>query len=57
MSQKSHYDYENQAWYDVASGKYDGCGHPVDMNCGCYGREHEGETVPKAIRDRYDDPE
>ena len=35
------YDYEKQAW--VVDGKYVRCGHPDEMNCGCYGREHEGE--------------
>ncbi len=37
------YDYENQAW--VKDGKYVRCGHPEEMNCGCYGREHEGEET------------
>ena len=32
------YDYKNQAW--VRHGKYQNCGHPPDMDCGCYGREH-----------------
>lgn len=36
------YDYENQAW--VHMGKYLRCFHPEEMNCGCYGREHEGES-------------
>jgi hypothetical protein len=35
------YDYENQAW--VVNGIYVDCGHPSDMACGCYGREHKGE--------------
>lgn len=35
------YDYNNQAW--VVDGKYARCGHPDSMNCGCYGRTHEGE--------------
>jgi hypothetical protein len=39
------YDYENQAW--VKDGKYIRCGHPEDMECNCYGREHEGEIVKK----------
>lgn len=35
------YDYDKQAW--VQKGKYVRCGHPEEMDCGCYGREHEGE--------------
>lgn len=35
------YDYDNQAW--VVDGKYEACGHPADMDCGCYSREHEGQ--------------
>ena len=37
------YDYENQAW--ILNGRYVRCGHPESMDCGCYGRAHEGETV------------
>lgn len=37
------YDYENQAW--VCEGKYVRCGHPEPMKCGCFGREHQGESV------------
>lgn len=37
------YDYDNQAW--VIDGRYVRCGHPEDMNCGCYGREYEGEET------------
>lgn len=37
------YDYENQAW--VENGKYVRCGHPEHMNCGCYGKAHEGEAA------------
>ena len=37
------FDYENQAW--VINGLYIRCGHPESMNCGCYGREHQGEAV------------
>ena len=36
------FDYKNQAW--VVGGKYVRCGHPETMNCGCYGKRHEGET-------------
>lgn len=41
------FDYKNQAW--VKDGKYVRCGHPESMNCGCYGREHEGQST-KAVR-------
>ena len=37
------YDYTNQAW--VLQGKYVRCGHPVSMNCGCYGLTHEGQET------------
>lgn len=40
------YDYERQAW--IVRGKYMRCSHPEGMVCGCYGREHEGETAPAA---------
>ncbi len=44
------YDYENQAW--VRNGVYVRCGHLGSMNCGCYGRIHEGEPVAKTeLRD------
>lgn len=33
------YDYVNQAW--VIGGLYVDCGHPEDMACNCYGREHK----------------
>ena len=39
----SGFDYARQAW--VKDGKYLRCGHPQTMNCGCYGKEHEGENV------------
>lgn len=35
------FDYEHQAW--VMNGKYVKCGHPDSMECGCYGKDHEGE--------------
>lgn len=38
------FDYENQAW--VVAGRYESCGHPQTMACGCYGRIHAGELVP-----------
>ena len=37
------FDYDNQAW--TKDGVYVRCGHPEAMECGCYGREHEGEKV------------
>ena len=37
------YDYVNQAW--VFNGKYVKCGHPETMNCQCYGKLHEGQSV------------
>jgi len=37
------YDYENQAW--VQGGKYVRCGHPDNMDCGCYGRKHTNEET------------
>ena len=37
------YDYEKQAW--IKDGTYQDCGHPPDMECGCYGRLHKGETA------------
>lgn len=35
------FDYINQAW--VLNGVYMPCSHPADMECNCYGTEHEGE--------------
>ena len=37
------YDYKNQAW--VKNGKYLRCSHPETMDCGCYGKIHEGEET------------
>jgi len=37
------YDYDNQAW--VIDGLYVRCGHPENMDCGCYGKRHEGEQT------------
>ena len=37
------YDYDRQAW--VHNGRYVRCGHPEARQCGCYGREHEGEAT------------
>ena len=41
--QKYSYDYGNQAW--IVGGKYRDCGHPEDMDCGCFGRKHKGEEA------------
>jgi len=35
------FDYVKQVW--VKDGFYVRCGHPKSMDCGCYGRLHEGE--------------
>lgn len=45
------FDYDHQAW--VGNGKYVRCGHPESMDCGCYGRLHEGEetTQPSLLSD------
>jgi hypothetical protein len=43
------FDYSRQAW--VKDGCYVRCGHPEAMNCGCYGRTHEGEQPPPGLRD------
>jgi hypothetical protein len=40
----TQYDYDNQAW--VVNGKYENCAHPASMECGCYGRLHQGENAP-----------
>ena len=37
------FDYRNQAW--IVGGKYRDCGHPEDMDCGCFGRKHKGEEA------------
>ena len=37
------YDYDRQVW--VKDGRYLRCGHQDEMDCGCYGKEHEGEEV------------
>lgn len=41
----SGYDYQNQAW--IQEFKYLRCGHVDEMNCNCYGKLHEGESVPR----------
>lgn len=37
------YDYNNQAW--VVNGVYVTCDHPINMSCGCYGRDHQGQKT------------
>jgi hypothetical protein len=37
------YDYKNQCW--IINGIIQRCGHPEAMDCGCYGKIHEGEEV------------
>ena len=44
------YDYRNQAW--VQDGKYIGCSHPASMDCGCFSRDHAGETLSAATAHR-----
>ena len=39
----THFDYTNQAW--IVNGRYVRCGHVDAMNCGCFGKLHEGEPV------------
>lgn len=43
-TEATRYDYERQAW--VVAGRYVRCAHPESMDCGCYGRVHEGERAP-----------
>jgi len=40
---KLSFDYDKQVW--IINGKYQNCGHPEDMNCNCYGRQHKDETA------------
>ena len=44
------YVYERQAW--VVDGRYDDCGHPEYMECGCYRRLHAGEQASQQTMDR-----
>ncbi len=39
--ERTHYDYERQAW--VVDGCYVDCGHLLAQPCRCYGRLHKGE--------------
>lgn len=36
------YDYDKQCW--IKDGVVQACGHP-EANCGCYGKDHQGEIV------------
>ena len=40
---KIRFDYDKQAW--TIDGVYVDCGHDANLECGCYGREHEGEKA------------
>ena len=45
------YDYKNQSW--VINGKYVACGHPITMDCKCYGKLHAGEdTIAAPVKKR-----
>lgn len=51
---KPQYDYDRQAWTVInAAGVrvYIRCGHPDDMECGCYGRAHHNQPVKNADLD------
>ena len=37
------FDYDKQAW--VVNGRYIRCGHPVGLDCKCYGTLHTGEET------------
>lgn len=37
------FDYDKQVW--IIDGVYQNCGHPKDMDCNCYGRQHKGQVV------------
>ena len=39
------YDYDKQCW--IKDGVVQACGHP-EANCGCYGKDHQGEIVTDA---------
>ena len=54
------FDYGRQAWVmSDAAGvwRWQRCGHPTEMMCGCYGREHAGEELSalelRWIHDNY----
>ena len=37
------FDYINQCW--IQDGIIQRCGHPENMDCNCYGKAHEGESL------------
>lgn len=47
------YDYERQAW--VIDGRYVNCGHPEGVDCGCYGRRHQGEETEIEIEEETEE--
>lgn len=47
------YDYQNQAWTAIVQATqtkrvraYLRCGHPIAMDCECYGKAHANQPVP-----------
>lgn len=45
------FDYDKQAW--VVNGRYIRCGHPIGLDCKCYGTLHTGEETTTAEFDSY----
>ncbi|MDD5007298.1 MAG: hypothetical protein PHC68_02710 [Syntrophorhabdaceae bacterium] len=41
------FDYKHQAW--VLNGVYVRCGHPENMDCRCYGKDHVGEKPEASL--------
>ena len=39
------FDYDLQVW--VIKGKIQRCGHPGTMQCNCYGRAYQNESIVK----------
>jgi hypothetical protein len=52
----TYYDYTNQAWVNDLD-VYIRCGHPSNMDCGCYGRLHAGELASPEVIAEYRPPE
>ena len=40
---KNGYSYEHQCW--IRDFTVIACGHPIEMDCGCFSRKHGGEQV------------
>jgi len=40
---KNGFSYEHQCW--IKEFVVMRCGHPATMNCGCFGKKHQGEQV------------